>query len=256
MRPVLRPEDAHTQRAVPGGRPTAGPRSRLPAGLRAAGQVGIAAAALLGLASCELAEPYLIPTRSLELVTGLQPDLRSSAQLPAVRERDRGAVLVRYGALRMDLVPRPIEQTVEQLKAHKTRFLRTRAARQNRLSIIGGVVMGMAAPHLAVGLGLSLDKGPGESARNWQDAAGGGLMFGLGGVHLAVGALLMFMGEFRPQVEPSDPGILYQYLDGVPLPPLPGEPAGPGQDPDPAKAPGKPGSTLDVDAPAPAAGPG
>lgn len=210
---------------------------------------GLALVAMLS--GCTLAEPYLIPRRSLDLVTSLQPDLRTTAQLPAVREKDKTPALVRYGALNLD--DQELQQTVTRMQgqARPARFVRARAAKQNPLLIAGGVILGMAAPHLALGLALALDKP--TTDRGWSDQIGGGLTLGLGGAHLGVGALLMFIGEFRPQTENADAALVNQYLEGVQLrvvqPPSSADKPEKPDTPPPSEAPANPG-TFELEAPA------
>lgn len=156
---------------------------------------------------CKLAEPYLIPNKSIELWSSLQPDMRPRAQLPAIHEPDRKPVLVEYRALGLS------DTEMTQAVARPARFYRVAAARQNPLLIIGGVVLGMALPHLALGLAVGLDKPTASEERAISDVAGGALALTLGGLHIAAGAILMIAGEHRPRVIPSEPQLLYQYIE-------------------------------------------
>lgn len=181
---------------------------------------------------CTISEPYLIPRRSLELVTSLQPDMRPRAQVPAVREGDRAPVLIDYRALQMN------DEELGRLSARRARFYRVQAAARNPLLLIGGVILGMALPHFAVGLAVGLDKptghGPDSDQRAITDAAGGALMLTLSGLHIAAGVLLIGLAERNPRIESTSAAMLNQYLtDPLPTP-------APTPEPEQGKEPEKP----------------
>lgn len=216
---------------------------------RLGGRLGGLLAGLLGLAGCQVAEPYLLPARSVEMLGTLQPDLRPDAQLPAVRERDRAPSLVRRRALGLS------EAEFAQATARKTRFYRVRASEKPPMYYVGGVVLGAALPPLLIGLMTGLDPvGNAAPTRGMTDLAGGGVMMALAGLHIGVGGLLLALGDRRPQVETAERGLVQQYVDGTaPLlqngPPLSKEPeatgdgtAGGASDPSSSPSGGEPGS--------------
>lgn len=171
-----------------------------------AGRFGL----VLVLAGCQVAEPYLLPARSVEMLGTLQPDLRPAAQLPAVRERDRAPSLIRRRALGLS------DAEFAQATAKKSRFYRVRASERPPMYYVGGVVLGMALPPLLFGLMTGLDPvGRAAPTRAITDVAGGSLMLTLAGLHLGVGGLLIALGDRRPQVEPADRGLVQQYVDGT-----------------------------------------
>lgn len=172
------------------------------------------------MAGCRLSEPYLVPRRSLELVSSLQPNLRPRAQVPAVRESDRGPALVDYRAFQLT------DQELEKLTAQKPGpgFYRIRAAQRNPLLLIGAVVMGMALPHFLLGLSVGLDAPTYKDSRAISDQAGGAVAMTLVSMHLAAGIGLIAYGETHPRVVPAEPQLIYQYMGPAP-PPQPDRPA-------------------------------
>lgn len=175
---------------------------------------GLCGLAWVGLASlplgCQVAEPYLLPARTIEMLGTLQPDLRPDAQLPAVRERDRAPTLVRRRALGLT------EAELAQATAKKSRYYRVRASEKPPMYYAGGVLLGMGLPPLVIGLMTGLDPvGSAAPTRAITDVAGGGVMLGLAGLHIGVGGLLLALGDRRPQVEPADRGLVQQYVDGT-----------------------------------------
>lgn len=207
----------------------------------------------LGLIGCQVSEPYLLPARTVEMLSTLQPDLRPGAQLPAVRERDRAPSLVRRRALGLS------EAELAQATAKKSRFYRVRASERPPMYYVGGVVLGMALPPLLIGLMTGLDPVWGSApTRAITDVAGGGLMMALAGLHLGAGGLLLALGDRRPQVEPADRGLVQQYVDGtVPLlisgppPAKEGESPADGSDPSAQPGAGDPSAPPAPESPAP-----
>jgi hypothetical protein len=195
---------------------------------------------LLGT-GCQVAEPYLMPRRTVEMLNTLQPDLRPDAQLAMVRERDRAPVLVRRRALALS------EEELARGTARQSRFYRVRVAERPPLFYVGGITLGMALPYLLTGLMTGLDPvATAAPTRAITDVAGGAAMLSLSALHIGVGGLLLAIGERRPQVEPADRGLVQQYVDGTaPLlitgPPPPKEDAPPtGETPDGAESPSAP----------------
>lgn len=179
--------------------------------VRRIGSLGLVFA--LAATGCQLSEPYLIPRRSLELVTSLQPDMRSRAQVPAVREGDRAPVLIDYRALQMN------DAELARTSARHARFYRVQAAARNPLLLVGGVILGMALPHFALGLAVGLDRpsAPGiGDQRVITDVAGGALAMTLAGLHIAAGVVLIGVAERSPRIESSTPQMLNQYLNESP----------------------------------------
>lgn len=161
---------------------------------------------------CRLADTYLVPRRSFELVSALQPNLRPHAQLPALREADRSPVLVDYRALEM--TDRELETLLMRQPAGRS--YRARAAVQHPLFIAGGVILGMGLPHLALGLGVMLDKPTPEESRAFTDLAGSAVSFTVGGLHIAAGALMMVIGGRKPRIEPATTELVDQYTNPEP----------------------------------------
>lgn len=201
-----------------------GRRSRL-------GPVGSVAVALtcpmlLG-AGCQVAEPYLMPQRTVEMLNNLQTDLRPGAQLPMVRERDRAPVLVRRRALALS------EEELARGTARPSRYYRVRAAERPPLFYVGGITLGMGLPYFLIGLMTGLDPvGSAAPTRAITDLPGGAVMLSLSALHIGIGGLMIAIGERRPQVEPADRGLVQQYVDGTapllitgPPPPKEGAPA-------------------------------
>jgi hypothetical protein len=182
--------------------------------------MALMAAGLAGLAGCQLAEPYLVPKRGLELVTNLQPDARSYARVPAVREADRQPVLIDYRALQLT------DEDLAKAAARPARFYRVRAAQRHPAFIVGAVILGMALPHFALGLAVGLDKPPVQDDRAITDKAGGAIMMTLTGLHIAAGVTLMVLGERNPRIEPAESQLLYQYIS-PPSPDVPTDSASP-----------------------------
>lgn len=170
----------------------------------------------LAATGCQLSEPYLIPRRSLELVTSLQPNMRPRAQLPAVREEDKSPVLIDYRALQMN------DEELARTSARPARFYRVRAAARNPLLLVGGVVLGMALPHFALGLAVGLDRpsapGIGSDQRAITDTAGGVLAMTLAGLHIAAGVVLIGLAERSPRIESTTSQMLNQYVNGIESP--------------------------------------
>lgn len=164
----------------------------------------------VGLSGCQISEPYLIPRRSVELLSSLQPNARPHAKVPAIRAADRGPVLIDYRALQWNDVE------LAQVHAQRARFYKTRAAQRNPLVIVGGVILGMALPHFLLGLSVGLDKPSGRDERQISDVPGGVLALTFAGLHLATGILLIGLGERSPRIEPADKQLLYQYMDSAP----------------------------------------
>ena len=194
----------------------------------------IASGAIVGLlvaslgAGCQVAEPYLMPRRTVEMLTNLQTDLRPDAQLPMVRERDRAPVLVRRRALNLT------EDEFARATTRASRFYRVQASDRPPMFYVGGVVLGMALPYLVTGLMTGLDPiGSVAPTRAITDIAGGATMLSLSVLHLGVGGLLIALGDRRPQVEPADRGLVQQYVDGT-APLLISGPPPPKDDPPPS----------------------
>lgn len=166
-------------------------------------------ACLLGLLSggCRISEPYLIPRRSIELLSSLQPNSRPHAKVPAVRQEDRAPVLIDYRALQIN------DEELARINAHPARFYRMRAAQRHPLVLIGGVILGMALPHFLVGLAVGLDKPSDRDERAITDVKGGVLMLTVAGLHIATGITLIGIGERNPRIEPADTQLLYQYMN-------------------------------------------
>jgi hypothetical protein len=169
---------------------------------------GLVSAALLS--GCRLAEPYLVPRRSVELLSSLQPNARPHARVPAIREVDRGPVLIDYRALQWT------DAELAQISARRARFYRARVAQRNPLVIVGGVILGMALPHFLLGLSVGLDKPSARDERQITDVPGGVLAMTFAGLHLATGILLIGLGERSPRIEPATAQLLYQYMDSAP----------------------------------------
>ena len=190
---------------------------------------------LLG-AGCQVAEPYLMPQRTVEMLNTLQADLRPGAQLPMVRERDRAPVLVRRRALALS------EEELARGTARPSRYYRVRAGERPPLFYVGGITLGMGLPYFLIGLMTGLDPvGSAAPTRAITDLPGGAVMLSLSALHIGIGGLMMAIGERRPQVEPADRGLVQQYVDGTapllitgPPPPkedAPADPAEPSTDP-------------------------
>ena len=181
--------------------------------LRRTPRVGCPLGWVLAMALCEgcqVAEPYLMPHRTVEMLSTLQTDLRPGAQLPMVRERDRAPVLVRRQALALS------EEEFARATARPSRFFRVRAAERPPLFYVGGITLGMGLPYLLVGMMTGLDPvGSAAPTRAITDIGGGALMLSLSALHIGVGGLLLAIGERRPQVEPTDRGLVQQYVDGT-----------------------------------------
>ena len=161
---------------------------------------------VLVLSSCGLSETYLVPSKAIELTYSQPPGSRERAQLPALRQDDRTAVLVRYRALQWD------EETLKRAAGSKMTFARVRAAKVNPLLMTGGAILALGVPHFVIGLASALDVPSGETKS--ADPWGVGVALGLGGLHLFVGGLLMVLGERNPNVEPAEPGLVESYLSG------------------------------------------
>jgi hypothetical protein len=162
---------------------------------------------LLGLlSSCTLSESYLVPSKAIELVHSQPPDSRQRAQLPALRESDRSAALIRYRALEWS------GETLNRVAATPMTMARVRVAKVNPLMIAGGTILALSVPHLALGMAAGLDLPPGETKP--ADPIGMGIGLGLGGLHVFVGGLLMALGERRPNIEPTEPALVKAYLRG------------------------------------------
>lgn len=210
------PGTQHTDKA-PSDRPVAGGDDRrqvnAPSGppqpTIARGLLALLVPVLLGT-GCQVAEPYLMPRRTVEMLNTLQTDLRPGAQLPMVRERDRAPVLVRRQGLGLS------EQEFAAGTARPSRFYRVRASERPPMFYIGGITLGMALPYLITGLMTGLDPvGNAAPTRAITDIAGGATMLSLAAVHIGIGGLLLALGERRPQVEPADRGLVQQYVDGT-----------------------------------------
>lgn len=162
---------------------------------------------LLGVtASCTLAEPYLIPSKAIELVATQPDDSRARAQVPALRQSDRAPVLIRYRALQWS------DETLRRAAMTPMKLARVRAAKINPYLMLGGVILGLGVPHLALGMAAALDLPPGETKP--ADPIGSGVALGLGGLHFFVGGLLMVLGERNPNIEPTDAPLVEAYLRG------------------------------------------
>lgn len=159
---------------------------------------------------CRLAEPYLVPRRALELLSSLQPNSRPHAKVPAIRQADRGPVLIDYRALQLT------DEELQKMNARRARFYRVSAAQRHPFVLIGGVILGMALPHFLLGLSVGLDKPSDRDERAITDVPGGVIALTLSGLHLATGILLIGLGERSPRIEPADPQLLYQYMDSAP----------------------------------------
>lgn len=162
------------------------------------------------LSGCRIAEPYLIPRRSVELLSSLQPNARPHAKVPAIRAEGRSPVLIDYRALQWT------DEELAQVHAKRARFYKTRVAQRNPLVIVGGVFLGMALPHFLLGLGVGLDKPSARDERQISDVAGGTLAMTFAGLHIATGILLIGLGGRSPRIEPADTQLLYQYMDSAP----------------------------------------
>jgi hypothetical protein len=160
---------------------------------------------LLPLAGCQLAEPYLVPRKSIELLTSLPADARAHAQVPALHESDRRPVLIDYRALQLS------DSELAAVAAQPGRAYRLRAAQRSPLLLVGGVILGMALPHVALGLAVGLDKPPGVDGPAITDSRGGVVAMAAAGLHLVVGAVLMGIGAQQPRVEPAPAELLEQY---------------------------------------------
>ncbi len=158
------------------------------------------------VSACSLSESYLIPSKAIELVHSQPPESRQRAQLPALRESDRTAALIRYRALDWT------DETLARVAATPMSMARVRAAKVNPLMIAGGTILALGVPHLALGMAAGLDLPSGETKS--ADPIGMGLGLGLGGLHFFVGGLLMALGERRPNIEPTEPGLVQAYLRG------------------------------------------
>jgi hypothetical protein len=162
---------------------------------------------LLGVtASCTLSEPYLIPSKAIELVASQPEDARARAQLPALRQSDRAPVLIRYRALQWS------DETLRRVSNTPMKLARVRAAKPNPYMMVGGVILGLGVPHLALGMAAALDLPQGETKP--ADPIGSGVALGLGGLHFFVGGLLMVLGERNPNIEPTDAPLVEAYLRG------------------------------------------
>lgn len=162
---------------------------------------------LLGLlSSCTLADSYLVPSKAIELVHSQPPESRQRAQLPALRESDRTAALIRYRALEWS------GETLDRVVQTPMTMARVRVAKVNPLLMAGGTILALAVPHLAIGMAAGLDLPPGETKS--ADPIGMGVGLGLGGLHVAIGGLLMALGERRPNIEPAEPALVEAYLRG------------------------------------------
>lgn len=198
-------------RRVIGCLPQAGLRSRWARRVTYLGHC-LALGALIGSAAgCQISEPYLIPRRSVELLSSLQPNARPHAKVPAFREADRGPVLIDYRALQWN------DAELAQVNARPARFYKTRAALRNPMVIVGGVLLGMALPHFFLGLGVLLDK-PNSSRdeRQISDVPGGAVAMTFAGLHIAAGVVLLGLGLRSPRIEPTTKQLLEQYTDSAP----------------------------------------
>jgi hypothetical protein len=162
------------------------------------------------LSGCRLAEPHLVPRRSIELLSSLQPNTRPRAKVPAIRQSDRGPVLIDYRALQIN------DAELARINAHPAKFYRMHAAQRHPLVLIGGVILGMALPHFLLGLSVGLDNPSPRDERAITDVPGGVLALTLAGLHLVTGITLIGIGERNPRIEPADPQLLYQYMDSAP----------------------------------------
>lgn len=174
------------------------------------------------------------------MVSMLEPEVRASSQLPAVRERDRAPTVVRFRGMGLN------DREFFAATSVPSRYYRVRVTDRHPLFLAGGVVLGMGLPHLVIGLMTGLDPvGSAAAGRAITDQAGGATMLALAGLHVAVGAILMAVGDRRPNVEPAERALVQQYVDGSapllgvvpsgPRPPRhdPNDPTDPANQPDP-----------------------
>ncbi|MFO0574930.1 MAG: hypothetical protein U1A78_13150 [Polyangia bacterium] len=180
---------------------------------RASCAPGLAALGLGGLgvlvaSGCSLSEPFLVPRKAAELMTEVPDNARKGALLPALREKDREPVTLRYRHLYLD--DPALKKGLG--RADEPAFLRVRATKASPFLMVGGVILGMGVAHIGLGVGAAVDQP--TSQRAYSDGTGALVAMILGGLHLVVGGGLMVYGEKHPTVEPADRALVDPYIRG------------------------------------------